>query len=205
MSFYDKWIFPQLVDVAMRNREATRYRSLVVPKASGRVLEVGVGSGLNLPFYERSVDELYALDPSKELLEMAKKKARGMDIPITFLSHSGEAIPLDDHCIDTVVMTWTLCSIPNPLTALTEMRRVLRPHGRLLFVEHDLAADASVRRWQKGLNRIWSKVSGGCNLNRRMDELIQSSDFRIVQLDTAYAYGPKFMSFMYCGSAEPVT
>jgi len=202
MGFYGKWVFPWLVDVAMRNRELTRYRRIVVPNASGRVLEVGVGSGLNFPFYEQGVEQLYALDPSEELIGMAKKKAHETDIPITFLSHTSEAIPLDEHCVDTVVMTWTLCSIPHPLTALAEIRRVLKPQGRLLFVEHGLAVDASVRRWQNGLNRVWSKVSGGCNLNRKVDELIQSSGFRIVQLDTAYAEGPRFMSFMYCGSAE---
>jgi ubiquinone/menaquinone biosynthesis C-methylase UbiE len=201
MSFYDKWIFPRLVDVAMRNREATRYRSVIVPKASGRVLEIGVGSGLNLPFYEESVERLYALDPSEELLGMARKRARGLAIPITFLSHAGEAIPLEDRCIDTVVMTWTLCSVRDPRIALTEMRRVLKPQGRLLFVEHGLAADTSVQRWQNKLNRLWNRVSGGCNLNRKMDTLIESCGFRITTLDLAYAEGPRFMSYMYSGTA----
>lgn len=204
MSLYDKWIFPWLVDIAMRNREATRYRSMIVPKASGRVLEIGIGSGLNLPFYEKSVEQLYALDPSEELLAMARKKARNIAVPVTFLSHAGESIPLDDHSMDTVVMTWTLCSIPDPLAALIEMRRVLKPHGTLLFAEHGLAPDAGVQRWQNRLNRIWNRVSGGCNLNRKMDRLIQSSGFRIVELDKQYAKGPRLMAFMYCGRAEPL-
>ena len=205
MSFYDKWIFPRLVDIAMRNREATRYRSIIVPKASGRVLEIGVGSGLNLPFYGKSVEELYALDPSDELIAMARRKARDIALPVSFLSHAGEAIPLDDRSIDTIVMTWTLCSIPDPLTALAEMRRVLKPQGTLLFVEHGLAPDAGVRRWQNRLNRVWNKMSGGCNLNRKMDELIQSSGFRIVEIDKEYARGPRLMAFMYWGRARPVT
>ncbi len=204
MGFYDRWIFPWLVDIAMRNREATRYRAMIVPRASGRVLEIGVGSGLNLPFYEKNVEELYALDPSDELLAMARKKAGEMAVPVTFLSQAGEAIPLDDRSIDTVVMTWTLCSIPDPAAALREMRRVLKPQGRLLFAEHGLAPEPGVQRWQNRLNRVWNRMSGGCNLNRKMDELIQSSGFRIVELDKAYAKGPRLMAFMYSGRAEPV-
>lgn len=204
MSFYEKWIFPWLVDTAMRNREVTRYRSLVVPRASGRVLEIGAGSGLNFRFYDKNVEQLYALDPSQRLLEMAKRKGRDSAIPITFLHHTGEAIPLDDQSIDTAVMTWTLCSIADPVTALREMRRVLKPKGKLLFAEHGLAADSGVQRWQNTLNPIWNRVSGGCNLNRRMDELIQSSGFRIVELDKSYAEGPRIIAFMYRGTAEPV-
>ena len=204
MSFYDKWIFPWLVDITMRNREATRYRSIIVPRAFGRVLEIGVGSGLNLPFYGNCVEQLYALDPSDELIAMARKKAREVSVPVTFLSHAGEAIPLDAGSIDTIVMTWTLCSIPDPLVALTEMRRVLKPRGTLLFVEHGLAPEARVQRWQNRLNRVWNRMSGGCNLNRKMDELIRSSGFRILELDKDYARGPRLMSFMYCGRAEPL-
>jgi ubiquinone/menaquinone biosynthesis C-methylase UbiE len=204
MSFYDKWIFPWLVDITMRNREATRYRSIIVPKATGRVLEIGVGSGLNFPFYEKNVEKLYALDPSDELIAMARKKARDIAVPVTFLPHVGEAIPLDDHCVDTVVMTWTLCSIPDPLKALAEMRRVLKRQGTLLFVEHGLAPDPGVQRWQNKLNRVWNRMSGGCNLNRKTDELIQSSGFEIVELDKEYAKGPRLMSFMYSGRAQPL-
>lgn len=202
MGFYDKWIFPRLVDVAMRNREATRYRLMIVPQATGRTLEIGVGSGLNLPFYGSGVETLYALDPSEELLAMAQKKARDAAVPVSFLSHSGEAIPLEADSIDTVVMTWTLCSIPDPIKALSEVRRVLKPEGKLLFVEHGLAPDARVQRWQNRLNRPWNRLSGGCNINRKMDTVIQSAGFRITELDKQYAEGPRIMSFMYCGRAE---
>lgn len=203
MSFYDKWILPRLVDVAMRNKEATRYRSQVVPKARGAVLEIGVGSGLNLPFYGASVERLYGLDPSEELLVMARKKARAIAFPIDFLAHSGEEIPLDDASIDTVVTTWTLCSIPDPAKALKEMRRALKPGGMLLFAEHGLAPELRVQGWQQRLNPLWSRLTGGCNLNRKMDQLIRAAGFLITELETEYAKGPRPMSYIYSGLAQP--
>jgi len=205
MSFYEKWILPRLVDVTMRNKEATRYRSQIVPQARGTVLEIGVGSGLNLPFYGTSVEQVYGLDPSEELLVMARKKARAITFPIDFLAHSGEEIPLDNGCVDTVVTTWTLCTIPDPAMALKEMRRVLKPGGMLLFAEHGLAPEASVQGWQQRLNPLWSRITGGCNLTRKMDELIQASGFRIVELKMEYAEGPRPMSYAYSGQAQPAT
>lgn len=203
MGFYDKWILPRLVDVAMRNREATRYRSRIVPEARGVVLEIGVGSGLNLPFYGTEVELLYGLDPSAELLAMARKKVGGTGFPVDFLAHSGEEIPLGDAAVDTVVMTWTLCSIPDPARALAEMKRVLRPGGMLLFAEHGLAPETGVQRWQHRLNPLWSRITGGCNLNRKTDRLIQAAGFRITELETAYAKGPRPMSYVYSGRAWP--
>lgn len=204
MRLYEKWILPRLIDVAMRNKEATRYRSLIVPKASGTVLEIGVGSGLNLTFYGERVERLYGLDPSEELLAMARKKARKIDFPVRFLPHAGEEIPLENASVDTVVMTWTLCSIPAPAKALAEMRRVLKPRGTLLFAEHGLAADSGVQRFQNALNPLWSKITGGCNLNRKMDRLIEAAGFRLVELDMRYAKGPRPMSFVYSGRGEPI-
>jgi ubiquinone/menaquinone biosynthesis C-methylase UbiE len=205
MNVYDKWILPRLTDLVMRNKEATRYRSQLVPKACGTVLEIGVGSGLNLPFYGTAVSRLYGLDPSEQLLQMARERASAATFPVEFLAHPGEEIPLDDGCLDMTVMTWTLCTIPDPLKALKEMRRVLKPGGTLLFAEHGLAPDANVRGWQERLNPLWRKVTGGCNLNRKMDELIETSDFRIVKLDMAYAKGLRPMSFIYSGRAQPNT
>ena len=202
MTFYDKWILPRLVDVVMRNKEATRYRSQIVPQARGTVLEIGVGSGLNLPFYCAGAERIYALDPSEELLTMARKKARGVTLPVEFLLHSGEEIPLDDGSVDTVLTTFTLCSIPDPAAALKEMRRVLRPDGMLLFAEHGLAPEDGVRRWQQRLNPLWSRFTGGCNLNRKMDDLIRGANFTIVRIETAYAKGPRPMSYVYDGRAE---
>jgi ubiquinone/menaquinone biosynthesis C-methylase UbiE len=203
MSFYDKWVLPRLTDFAMRNKEATRYRSQIVPQAHGAVLEIGVGSGLNLPFYGASVEHVYGLDPSNELLIMAREKARAITIPVDFLAYSGEEIPLDSGCIDTVVTTWTLCSTPDPVQALKEMKRVLKPGGALLFAEHGLAPEARVQRWQRRINPLWSRITGGCNLNRKMDELIKASGFRIEELETAYAKGPRPMSYVYSGRAQP--
>lgn len=203
MSFYDKWILPRLLDIAMRNKEATRYRSRIVPQARGTALEVGVGSGLNLRFYGNQVERLVAVDPSEELLRMAKRRARGAAIPIEFIVHTGEALPLADASVDTVVFTFTLCTIPDPLKALREARRVLKPSGVLLFAEHGLAPDASVRRWQRRLNPLWRRVAGGCNLDRRIDELIAAAGFRFAGLESEYAKGPRPMSYIYAGLARP--
>jgi len=187
----------------MRNKEATRYRSQIVPQAHGTVLEIGVGSGLNLPFYGAGVERLYGLDPSEELLTMARKKARGITLPIEFLAHTGEEIPLDDASVDTVVTTWTLCTIPNPLQALREMRRVLKPGGAMLFAEHGLAPETQVQGWQQRLNPLWRRIAGGCNLNRKIDQLILTAGFQIASLDTEYAKGPRPMSYIYAGRAQP--
>jgi ubiquinone/menaquinone biosynthesis C-methylase UbiE len=205
MSFYDKWILPRLIDIVMRNKEATRYRSQIVPQAHGKVLEIGVGSGLNLPFYGAGVEQIYGLDPSEELLAMARKKTRAMSFPIDFLAHSGEEIPLENGCVDTVVMTWTLCSIPDPEQALKEMKRVLKPGGTLLFAEHGLAPESNVQDWQQRLNPLWRSVTGGCNLNRKMDDLILAAGFRIAKLETEYAKGLRPMSYIYAGRAQPVS
>lgn len=202
MSIYRKWILPRLTDLAMRNKEATRYRSQLVPEACGTVLEIGVGSGLNLPFYGTAVKRLYALDPSEELLQMARKKARAAPFPVELIAHTGEEIPLDNRSLDVVVTTWTLCTIPDPVKALKEMRRVLKPAGTLLFAEHGLAPDSGVRLWQERLTPLWRKLTGGCNLNRKIDELIRTSGFRIVQLDMGYATGLRPMSYMYSGRAQ---
>ncbi len=203
MGFYAKWILPRLTDLAMRNKEATRYRAQLLPQARGVTLEVGVGSGLNLPFYGPQVDRLYAVDPSEELLRMAEKKVHGVAFSVQFLARSAEEIPIDDRSIDTVVTTWTLCTIPDPLKALAEMRRVLKPGGVLLFAEHGLAPEASVQRWQRRLNPLWNKLAGGCNLDRKMDELIRAAGFRILELTTEYAKAPRPMSYIYIGRAAP--
>jgi ubiquinone/menaquinone biosynthesis C-methylase UbiE len=202
MSFFQRWILPRLVDVAMRNSVATRYRSLTVPKACGTVLEIGVGSGLNLPFYGADIDHLYGLDPSEELLAMAGKKARAVAFPVDFIASTSEEIPLDDSSADTVVMTWTLCSIADPVKALKEIGRVIKPDGTLLFVEHGLAPEIRVQDWQRRLNPLWSKLTGGCNLNRKMDQLIRTAGFDLAELKTEYADGPRPLSYMYSGRAQ---
>jgi ubiquinone/menaquinone biosynthesis C-methylase UbiE len=203
MSFYDRRVLPWLIELCMRNKEARRYRERVIPQATGRVLEVGVGSGLNIPFYGTTVDHLFALEPSPELRKMAGRRTRGARFTVEFLDRSAEEIPLERGSVDTVVTTWTLCTIPDAIGALREMKRVLKPGGLLLFVEHGLAPDASVQAWQHRLNPLWNRIGGGCNLNRKIDELIVRSGFRLAELETEYVKGLKPMSFTYSGRAVP--
>lgn len=203
MSFYDRRVLPWLIELCMRNKEARRYRERVIPHATGRVLEVGVGSGLNFPFYGAAVDHLFALEPSPELRKMAGRRTKGTRFTVEFLDRSAEEIPLERGSVDTVVTTWTLCTIPDAIGALREMKRVLKPGGLLLFVEHGLAPDASVQAWQHRLNPLWNRIGGGCNLNRKIDELIVRSGFRLAELETEYVKGLKPMSFTYSGRAVP--
>ena len=203
LSFYDRRVLPWLIELCMRNKEARRYRERVIPQATGRVLEVGVGSGLNFPFYGAAVDHLFALEPSPELRKMAGRRTRGARFTVEFLDRSAEIIPLERASVDTVVTTWTLCTIPDAIGALQEMKRVLKPGGLLLFVEHGLAPEASVQAWQHRLNPLWNRIGGGCNLDRKIDELIVRSGFRLAELQTEYVKGLKPLSFTYSGRAVP--
>ncbi|WP_028168512.1 class I SAM-dependent methyltransferase [Bradyrhizobium elkanii] len=202
MGFYNDIILPRLCDLAMRNKQLLPFRERVIGAAEGRVLEIGVGSGRNLPFYRSPVKEILALEPSPKLVAMARGAADS-GVPVHFLEVSAESIPLDDGTIDTVVTTWTLCSIPQAATALAEMRRVLRPGGKLLFAEHGLAPSESVRWWQDSLTPAWRRISGGCHLNRPIRSMIEDAGFGIERIETGYIPGPKPMTFMYEGSARP--
>ena len=202
MGFYRKFVFPHFVNLAMRNKESTRCRSQIIPRARGRVLEVGIGSGLNLPFYSNGVAEVYGIDPSRELLQLARKTAASVAFPVEFMNGSAEEIPLESQTIDTIVMTWTLCSIPDANKTLHEMRRVLKPGCDLLFVEHGLAPEPKVNAWQNRLNRPWKAIAGGCNLNRKIDSLIRSAGFTFVELDANYLPGPKPLTYTYRGRAR---
>ncbi len=201
MNVYDQWVFPSILDLVMRQKQLAKYRGAVVGGARGRVLEVGVGSGLNFPFYGHQVERVFGLDPSPRLLAIARRRAEAAKVPIELLLGSATAIPLADQSVDTIVMTWTLCSIPDAPAALAELRRVLKPDGQLLFVEHGLAPEPGVEKWQHRLTPLWRHVAGGCHLDRKMDELIRSAGFDLTKLDTAYAPGPRPMAFMYEGCA----
>jgi ubiquinone/menaquinone biosynthesis C-methylase UbiE len=203
MSFYNDRILPHLVNLAMRGRHMLPYRERVLPVAEGRVLEVGIGSGLNLPFYGPQVREILGLDPSAKLIAMASRVAGRSRAPVTLIEGTAEAVPLDKRSVDTVVTTWTLCSIPAAVHALEEMRRVLKPGGQLLFVEHGLAAEDNVRKWQDRLTPVWKRIGGGCHLNRPITSMIESAGFTITEVKTGYAKGPKPTSFMYEGRARP--
>lgn len=201
MTFYRDHVLPHLIALAMRNRTLVPYRERVVSEATGRILELGIGSGLNLPLYGRNASEIIGLEPSPRLIAMATRRARKMGIPVTFIESSAEAIPIQDRSIDTVVMTWTLCSIPNVLGALSEMRRVLKLGGKLLFVEHGLAPEPGVRRWQGILTPFWRRIAGGCHLNRPIQNLIETAGFSVIRLKTGYSPGPKPLTYMYEGCA----
>jgi ubiquinone/menaquinone biosynthesis C-methylase UbiE len=202
VTLYDRYVLPKLINLAMTHHEATRLRSEHVPAARGVVLEVGIGSGLNLPFYTSAVTRLYGVDSSAELLAMAEARAVAAPFPVELFHDDARRIPLADASADTVVVTWSLCSIANPAQALLDMRRVLRPDGALIFVEHGLAPDAHVGKWQNRLTPFWRPLAGGCHLNRKMDDLVRGAGFTITDLRTAYVPGPRALMFMYEGRAR---
>ena len=201
MNFYERWILPPILDLVMRRKDLTKYRRAAVAAARGRVLEIGVGSGLNFPLYGKQVEFVYGIDPSPRLLSIARRRAAASGIPVELLLGSATAIPLADNAVDTVVMTWTLCSIPDPLAALREIRRVLKRNGNLCFVEHGLSPEPSVERWQHRISPVWRRMAGGCHLDRKMDDLIRLAGFNLTDLQVEYAPGPRAMSYMYQGCA----
>lgn len=204
MGFYDRHILPHVINLACGVKPIRYQREKVVPQAQGRVLEVGIGSGLNLPFYDPArVEKLWGLEPAPEIRRMAEKKAAGSPIPVEFIDLPGETIPLEDNSVDTVVTTYTLCTIPDAVRALHEMRRVLKTGGQLLFSEHGRAPDAAVRRWQDRLTPMWKRIGGGCHLNRDIPELLRQGGFAVDRLETMYLPGPRPMTFTYWGAAIP--
>lgn len=202
MSFYSRFILPPLLDLVMRQKMLRERREALVPLAAGTVLEVGIGSGLNLPYYGGGVERLYGVDPSAELLAMTGKNARRIGRAVELVRDSAERLPFAGASIDTVVMTWTLCSIGDPLAALREVKRVLKPGGRLLFVEHGQSPEPSIARWQARLTPLWLRVSGGCHLDRRVDSLISSAGLEIAELQRAYLEGPRPFTYTYQGVAR---
>lgn len=204
MGFYRNRILPYLVDLSMRQDTFSDYRRRVIPAAHGRVLEIGVGSGINLPLYTDAAEHVVGLDPSPRLLSMARRVHRNGTASTELIEGSAEALPLGDKSIDTIVTTWTLCTIPDVTGALREMRRVLKPSGDLLFVEHGRSPDDRVRRWQDRLTPLWKHLGGGCHSNRPIRELLEESGFRIERIETRYMKGPRPMTFMYEGKARPM-
>ena len=204
MSFYNKYILPKVLNCACASKPINYQRDKIVPFAEGVVLDIGIGSGLNIPFYNKTkIKQLYGLDPSKELLDIAKSVAKKENLEIEFLECGAESIPLPDKSIDTVLITYTMCTIPDVALSNSEIIRVLKDDGKLLFCEHGLAPDKNIVKWQKRINPLWSKIAGGCNLNRDIPNLITSSGFKISNMEEMYLPStPKFAGYNYWGVAK---
>ena len=203
-SAYENYVLPKLLDTCCSTKPINYQREKIVPNASGTVLEIGIGSGLNIPFYNISkIDKIYGLDPSIQLCKKAIKKGEEIDINIDFLFEGAEEIKLKSNSIDTVVITYTLCSIPNPMDALKEIKRVIRSDGNILFCEHGIAPDIKVSKWQNRINPIWGKLFGGCNINRDIPSIISNSGFKVQNLEQMYLPStPKIVGYNYWGSAS---
>ena len=202
MGLYTKYVLPRLIHFACSSEPARQQRQKVVPRATGMTLEIGIGSGLNLPFYDpAAVTGVWGLDPSEEMLEMARDAGAGSSLAVELSAAAAEELPFDDASFDTVLLTYTLCSIYEPETALEEMKRVLKPGGSLLFCEHGAAPDPGVRRWQDWITPVWRRIGGGCRLNRDVPGLIDSAGLEIVELEQMYIPGWRPASFNSWGRA----
>ena len=204
MGFYNKYILPKIINAGCGTKPIRKQREKVLPLCKGIVLEIGCGSGLNFSFYEENnIDKLYALEPDKEMLRQAESVVKEVNFPITFLETGAEKIPLEDDSIDTALLTYTLCTIPDPLAALLEIRRVLKKGGKLVFCEHGMAPENNVKKMQNFINSFWPIFVGGCNLNRDIPSLIKDAGFLLDNLETMYLpKTPKWFGYNYWGSAS---
>ena len=203
MSLYEKYVLPKFLNCACGSKPVARQREKVVPLAEGKVLEIGIGSGLNLPFYDKTkVDEIWGLDPSEELSEMARAVAIQEGMEVNFISSGAEEIPLPDDHFDSVLITYTMCTIPEVIRANTEIRRVLKNQGKMIFCEHGAAPDDNIRKWQKRINPFWGKIAGGCNIDRNIPSLIQDSGCDIIEIEEMYLPNtPKIAGYNFWGYA----
>ena len=205
MGFYARHVLPRLIEATMRKEDTARLRAAWMPRASGEVLELGIGSGLNLPFYSGEVRKVYGVDPSLELQRLARQRATGGRVEVQFLAQSAEEpLPLGSGSIDTAVVTWSLCSIPDAPKALGHVKRVLKPSGLLIFLEHGRSPDPGVVAWQDRITPLFKRIGGGCHLNRKIDDLIASAGFRIGEMTTGYQPGPRMLTYTYQGVARPL-
>tara|TARA_A100000164_G_scaffold363942_1_gene381602 strand:+ start:514 stop:1134 length:621 start_codon:yes stop_codon:yes gene_type:complete len=203
MSLYEKYVLPKFLNCACGSKPVSYQRKKVVPLAEGKVLEIGIGSGLNLPFYDKAkIDEIWGLDPSEELSEMAKQVADEESMEVKFISSGAEDIPLPDNYFDCVLVTYTMCTIPEVQRANQEIRRVLKEDGKMIFCEHGEAPDQNIRKWQNRINPFWGKLAGGCNINRKIPSLIQESGLDIIEMEEMYLPNtPKIAGYNYWGYA----
>lgn len=200
-SFYLDHILPRCIDLLLSGAEFTKIRSRVASRLAGEVLEVGFGSGLNVPHYPSDVARVVAVDPATVGRKLAAQRVSASSVPVEYIGLDGTSLPIESATIDHVLITWTLCTIPEVGEALEEVQRVLRPDGQLHFVEHGLSSDSGVARWQHRLTPIQRRVAGGCHLDRPIDRLIESAGLTITQLDNYQLSGPKSMTYMYEGVA----
>jgi len=203
MGLYNKYILPKVIDWTCKQKPNMRQREKVIPLATGNVLEIGIGSGLNLPIYNgENINRLTAIDPSKEIWDKNIVDTKKLNFEFEFIEAFAENIPEDNNCFDTVVITYALCTIPDMNKAFEEIRRVLRPSGKLIFCEHGKAPDKAVQKWQNLVNPIWKQLGGGCNLNRDIPLIITDNGFNVVEMETMYIPGWKPASFNYWGTAK---
>ena len=204
MGLYSRYVLPQLIQLTCSVSSVYKQREKVIPLAHGRVIEVGFGSGLNLPLYDpEKVSRIWALEPSEDMLKLSDEIRASSAIPIDCLPSNAQNIPLEDKAADTVVITYTLCSIVEEELALQEMRRVLRPGGQLIFCEHGISPEKNIRKWQNRIDPLWSRLGGGCHLNKDIPDLIQKGGFRLTHCDQAYIPGWKIACYNYWGRALP--
>jgi ubiquinone/menaquinone biosynthesis C-methylase UbiE len=203
MSFYDEQILPHVIHLACGTKPILNQRKKVVPQAEGRILEIGMGSGINIDYYNPAkVEKLWGLEPSVGMRKKAKSRVAAAPFDLEWLDLPGEEIPLDNKSVDTIVLTYTLCTIPYWLSAVKQMRRVLKPGGKLLFSEHGKAPDEAVKKWQNRINPFWMNIAGGCHLNRDIPQLLMEGGFNIKEMDTLYVpKTPKVAAFTYWGYA----
>jgi len=204
MGLYERYVLPHVINLSCGASPISKQRAKVVPLAEGRVLEIGMGSGLNLSFYNPDKVELvFGLEPSQGMRQKAQKNVAASPVEVRWIDLPSEEIPLEDKTVDTVVLTYTLCTIPDFRSALANMRRVLKPEGTLLFCEHGEAPDESVKRWQARVNPFWKVIAGGCNLNRPIPRNIEDAGFAIGKLETMYLPNtPRIAAFNYWGNAS---
>ena len=204
MNLYNKYILPSLIISGCNKKPQMKQREKIIPNAKGKVLEVGIGSGLNLSFYDPDkVTELVGIDPSLELWEK-RQPVKDLGFHYEFIKGVAEDMPFGKDSFDTIVITYTLCSIPDFQSALESLRKVLKPNGKFLFCEHGKAPDKTVLLTQNAINPIWKLIGGGCNINRDIPSIINGNGFKILKLETMYVPGWKPVSFNFWGEAKPI-
>jgi ubiquinone/menaquinone biosynthesis C-methylase UbiE len=201
MGFYRDQILPRVVDLTLRGSEVARLRARVLAGLEGEVLEIGFGSGLNIPYYPPGMKRVRAVDPAITGRKLAAKRAAASTVPIEFTGVDAQALPVEDASVDNVLSTWTLCTIPDVSRALAEVRRVLRPGGALHFIEHGLSPDAKVARLQRRLTPLQRRVAGGCHLDRPIDQLVAGAGLGLTGMDTYYMKGPHAFGYTFEGVA----